>query len=116
MSYPNLLSIKTATIAATESLSGVVHLAGKAPLRILMPAVWDAANITFQVSEDGVTYYNLHDGSGAEYAVAAGVGRAIILPCVDFAGVNYFKIRSGTAAVPVAQAAGAVINIVVRPL
>ena len=46
-----------ATILDTASLSDAVELKGHDILRIAMPAGWDAADLTFQVSDDGGTTF-----------------------------------------------------------
>ncbi len=118
MSYPNQLSTMTATIAAAGSLSAAVDLAGRgSPVGLLMPAAWDAAVITFAVSNDGVTYRNLQQQLGAgEYSLTVDVDQALPLDPADFVAWRYIKVRSGTAAAPVAQAAGAAIGLCVRPV
>lgn len=94
----------TATIANGASLSGALDAgAGSRPVRIDMPAAWTAASLTFQGSNDGVTFRDLYDKTGAEYTVAASANQAIILPLADFIGIRRFKIRSGTAGAPVNQ-------------
>jgi len=104
----------TATIAQSASLSNAVLITGRLPTRIDMPAAWTAANLTFQVSTDGLTYNNLYGDAGTEYTVTAAAARAIVLDPVDFAGVNYLKIRSGTAATPVAQEVARSLAVVTR--
>lgn len=102
----------TATIASAASLSGAVDLAASALAGLQMPAAWTAANLTFQVSFDGTTYADLYDSLGTEYTVTASTSRFIALPASDFLGARYLKIRSGTAAVPVAQGASRDIQLV----
>ena len=110
---PHLL---TASIALNGNLSGAVDTDNGQPIGIAMPAAWDAANLTFQVSHDGgTTFNNLYDKDGTEYTVTASTSRYIILPPADFAGITHFKIRSGTAATPVTQTAARSIPVLVRP-
>jgi hypothetical protein len=97
------LSTATATIANGASLSGANDLAGAALIRILMPATWTAAVLTFSVSNDNATYYDLYDQFGVEMTGQAAASRAIILSPSDFIGWRYVKIRSGTSASPVNQ-------------
>lgn len=102
----------TATIAANGSLSSAVHLDSRLPCRIDMPAAWDEAPLTFQVSTDGVNYADLYDQSGNEYTVTAAAGRAIALTPSDFFGANYIKVRSGPASPAVPQTAARTLTIV----
>lgn len=109
------LTTATATIANGASLSAAVTLAGKGVIRLNMPATWTAANLTFQVSVDNVTYFDLYDKTGTEYTVTAAVSRSIIMPPADFVGMNYLKIRSGTSGTPVNQGASRDITVITRP-
>lgn len=83
--------------------------------RIVMPANWTAANLTFQTSEDGVTWSNLYDRTGVEYTVTAAASHAIQLPVADFAGVRNLIIRSGTSAAPVNQLNAPTLQLVQVP-
>lgn len=81
---------------------------------LIMPAAWTAADITFQVSIDGVNYADLYDKAGAEVSYKAAVSRGIQLGDFDLAPWMYIKVRSGTAAVPVNQAAERAIQVVMK--
>ena len=114
MSYVGTREI-TATIAAAASLSGAVELKGGDVLRIAMPAAWDAADLSFQVSDDGgTTFRNLYWDWGPEMVVDAAASMSIELsPFVGLHNIDQLKVRSGTAAVPVAQAAERLIVLAV---
>lgn len=94
----------TATILSAASLSDVVELRGRAVTGILMPAAWTAAGLTFSVSIDGTTYADLQTFE-AEFVVAAAADQYIGLSPAQFLGFQFLKVRSGTAATPVAQGA-----------
>lgn len=104
----------TATIAPSESLSNPVKLGERKHVGLIMPAAWDAADITFQVSYDGVNYGNLYDKSGAEVSTKAAASQAIQIGDFDLAPWVYIKIRSGTAALPVVQTAARTIQVVMK--
>lgn len=106
----------TATIAESASLSAGVLLNGAEMVGLKMPADWTTAALTFQVSTDGVTYNNLYDQDGSEVNVSVGAARYIALPPADYAGFIYLKVRSGTSATPVVQAAERSIGIMVEDL
>lgn len=92
------------SIANGASLSGVVDLGDGAVAGIIMPAAWTAASLTFQVSRDGTTFYDLYSGA-TEYSVT---GVADVYQALDpniFRGVRYVKVRSGASAAAVAQGA-----------
>lgn len=92
-------------------LSAAISLGNNRLARIDMPATWVAANLTFQVSADDVTYTNLYDSLGTEYTVIAAASRSILLNLADFLGIRYLKIRSGTASVPVNQTADRALTL-----
>jgi hypothetical protein len=51
-------------IAAGESLSEGVDLAGGQLVRITAPADWDGSNLSFQISSDGNGYNDLYTARG----------------------------------------------------
>jgi hypothetical protein len=104
----------TATIANGASLSGVVDLGGRKLVAIVMPGTWTAASLTFQASPDGVTYYNVYDGA-TERALVVAASYYSALNIGDWVGFRYLKIRSGTAASAVNQAAERVLTLVMQP-
>ena len=71
----------------------------------MMPSAWTTAQPSFQVSLDGSTYVNLCNTQGDEFISEASTSRFIAMSQFEFLPVRYVKIRSGTSAVPVNQAA-----------
>lgn len=109
----------TATIANAASLSPGVVVNGKVA-SITFPAAWTAAAVTFQGSIDGgATYQDMWDivsGTAAETTVSsanvttlttptASMQRNLRVSLVDWISYTHIKVRSGTAATPVAQGA-----------
>jgi hypothetical protein len=109
------VSTLAVVIASGTSLSGAIDLGMARLARIDMPSGWDAASLTFQASPDGQTCNNLYDSLGVEYAVAAAASRAIIVPLVDFMGIRWLKIRSGTSGAPVNQTADRTLTLTLVP-
>jgi hypothetical protein len=110
---PNL---HTVTIAAAGSLSGAVSLPpGHYLAAIIMPAAWTTADLTFQGSVDGTVYNNLYSASGSELTASAGAAQMIVLPPTDWCAVPFLKVRSGTAALAVAQDAARALTLISRP-
>ena len=103
-------------IASGASLSSVIDLGSRQLVSILMPAAWTAADITFSVSLDGVTYYSKLVG-GTEYKVSDLIGanptasQAIDIPYGDFIGFRYVKIQSGIVGVTVNQGAARTLTV-----
>jgi len=102
-----------ATIAINTSLSAAVELGGHSVERIIMPAAWDAADLTFQISDDGgTTFQNVYWDWGAEMVVDAAASYTIELsPFVKLSNLDQLKVRSGTAGTPVVQTAARTIGL-----
>ena len=109
--------IQTVAIAAAGNITGAIRMPpGHYLTAIVMPAAWTAANLTFQGSADGATYNNLYDDADTELTVTAAAARMLVLPPANWCAVPFLKIRSGTAAVPVAQAAARSLVLITRRL
>lgn len=110
---PNSVAV---VIAAGASLSQAIDLGMARAHRLEFPDdAWTDASVTFQASYDGVDFDDLFLDT-AEYVVStAAVGRAIILNQEAFYGVRRLKVRSGTAAAPVNQAAERILRLVKAP-
>ncbi len=106
-----------ATIADGANLSDAVYLGGNVIVGIIMPAVWDAAVITFEVSMDDVTYLDAYSGAGAEHTLTVAASQHIWLDPAQFASYRWAKVRSGTSAAPVNQTTGAddkLVSLIIR--
>lgn len=103
----------TLTIASGASVSDAVDTGGYALLALETPAAWTAAALTFQHSRDGSTSWtDLYDDQGTEVSIpSAALSTTASRTIVDntilnrLAPLRYLRVRSGTAAIPVAQAA-----------
>lgn len=107
----------TATIAISTSLSAVVDLEGYHYLAIQMPAEWTTADLTFQASStSGGTFADVYDDAGLEISAKAAASRVIgiDLAVVKLAALRYLKIRSGTTATPVNQAAERTLTLILK--
>ena len=102
---------RTVTIANGESLSGAVDLEGLALARLEMPATWTAADITFQVSHDGATYTPYYDETGDPITLVVAASRTVRLPPLDWDGVRYVKVQSGTPAAAVNQGGARTVTL-----
>jgi hypothetical protein len=105
-----------ASITSGQSLSAEVDIGAKTLHGIAMPAGWDAAAMTFQVSVDGgTTWLEMQSTSAAiSYTVAA--NQYIAVDPAIWRGVNAVKVRSGTSGSPVNQTATRSIGLVVKPI
>lgn len=99
--------------AGAGGLTGWIDLGTRRLSRIEIPSGWvTATSATFQTSIDGATAYNLYDSTGNEYAVTVAASRSVLVPLIDFIGIRYIKIRSGTAAAAVNQTGSPVLQLV----
>lgn len=76
-------------------------------LGVILPTTWATANITFQVSQDNVTFHDLYSDTGTEVSatVSATGAHAITFDSKgeSLAPFQYARIRSGVSATPVSQ-------------
>jgi len=94
-------------IAAGQSLSAGLDCTAGEIVRLTMPAVWTGANLSFQISSDGAGYNDLVTIDGREIVIPVVPGSAVVVaPLSDYLrAVAFLKVRSGTRAFPVIQAA-----------
>jgi hypothetical protein len=98
------------TIFGGQYLSDPIDCSGfDRVIRIIVPSGWNGAPMTFQLSPDGTDFHDLfhvdpHTFFGFEVIVPRPVpGAMITLPPGMSLALNWLKIRSGTASLPVAQ-------------
>lgn len=101
MAWP--FNSQTVTIANGQSLSGAISLGGGLLAAVAMPSGWTAAALSFQASDDGDTYRDVHNDDGAEYTVITAASRHVAIDPSKFSGAQWIKVRSGTAGTPVNQ-------------
>jgi hypothetical protein len=91
-------------ISAGESLSQPLDCTSGTGASIIMPLAWKPDEVlTFQISPDGTTYYDVMDKEGYETTVAVIPGTVVLMP-VDVSQIGAFvKFRSGSRASPVPQ-------------
>jgi hypothetical protein len=86
-------------IDVDADLSEAVDLVTDTLIGLVLPANYDTAAITFQVSVDGTTFVPLYDTDG-QVSIAnteAVASRAISLDPVTFLGWRYVKIATAAA-------------------
>ena len=117
MSIIGTKAIEAVWLINTE-VSAACELGGHSVERITIPAGWTAADITFQISDDGgTTWQNLYWDWGAEMVVDAAASTIIELsPFVKLSNIDQLRIRSGTAAAEVTQLAAvtAILSVSTR--
>lgn len=91
-------------ILEDESLSDGADCSAGDIVRITIPQEFTDANLTFQVSTDGVYYNDLYSAAGSEITISAKPDTAIVIRDEVWGkAINFIKIRSGTRAHPVKQ-------------
>jgi len=105
-----------AKIEAGSSVSNVIDGKGYRLTKIFMPPEWTTANLTFQEAPSpDRTFQNLYDDatSPAEVSIPVSAGKNTVISTNKdkFTGMTYFKIRSGTSAAAVNQAADRIIGL-----
>lgn len=114
-SAPNLRFYGAVDIANGASLSDALNLVGHTMVGIVMPSSWTAASLTFQASIDGTNYFNLFDDGGNEQTVTAAASEHLFLSPLEWIGINWIKVRSGTSGAAVNQGGARTIQIVGVP-
>ncbi len=104
----------TATIEQGQSLSAAIDLGvGAQAARMTLPAAWTGNTVTFQVSTDGLTFYEMLDDVDQPVLANVGPDYSVALTPETWGGVRYLKVRSGMSGAPVAQAGNRSINFTV---
>lgn len=99
-----------------DGLSNIIDGKGYRLAKIFMPAEWTVADLTFQESPspDG-TFQDLYDDGETPAEVTIKVSaeqNTVISSNKDkFTGMTYFRLRSGTSALPVPQTAERTIGL-----
>ena len=99
------MQIVTVTIPAGQSLSSSANLTNNKVAGILFPSQWTPANMSLQVSDDNVTFYDAYDNQGVEILRAVGPLRAVGLDPSLTETALYARLRSGPSINPVPQEA-----------
>lgn len=102
------------TIGSGSALSPAIPLGEYVLTGIAMPAAWDAAALTFQVSADGGTTWGEMQSTSAVVSYTAAAAQYIAIDPTLWRGINMIKVRSGTSGTPVNQTADRVLTLVTR--
>lgn len=113
MGVPDNTVTQTVTVGAGASLSGAsTKYPGYRLVGIVTASTWDAAKISFAVSNDGTNFFALHSGT-AEYELASVTGAwAIPVEPKYFLPWDYIKVRSGISTAATNQADATVVTLV----
>lgn len=114
---PHPFSIPAVLIANGASLSAAFEVGAGELVGIIVPSGWTAANLSFQASVDGTTFFNLYDNEGAEITAVVPVTTGCFLAWApNVKAPIYLKIRSGTLGTPLNQGADRTLIAVIRKI
>ena len=83
------------TIAASGTKTDAIDLGTARLAGVQIPAAWDTANITLEVSADGITFVPLYDQAGSIVTLTVGgTSRVVQAPFVDLIAYRHIKIVS----------------------
>ncbi len=105
------------TFASGASLSDIIYLDDFQYIDIYMPQNWTTANLTFlSAPKYGWPMQSLYNDLGTETVVVATNSKTIGLDTtiVNFLGLKYVQVRSGTEGTPVAQGAARTLYFMVK--
>lgn len=116
MANPDFNYSQTVTIAAGASLSGAsTKVNGMRLVAVVTASTWDAAKISFQVSNDGTNFFVLKP-KGTEYECAAVTGAAAVaVEPQYFVGFDYIKVQSGISTAATNQVDATIVTLVFIP-
>ena len=108
---PPQISAAEVTILAGEALSGPIDCTNSNVLNIAI-GEWDPiAQLTFQISADNVTYYNLFWENGQEIVMTVWPNTAYVVTGSWRESIRWLKIRSGVHNGPVPQKETRIIKL-----
>jgi|SRR5215471_10850837 len=107
-------TVVTGTIPAGQSLSDSIDASAGNPVFVVGPVDWTPANISWQLSADGITFHDWFTWDGKELLKPCVAGTAWLL-ISDILGTKgaHIKVRSGSRDHPVIQAADRVFQFVI---
>jgi len=83
-------------IASSATTSGALDLDGLCFVAFIMPAAFTGTSVTFQASDDNVTYYAVNNTANVAVTIPVTASKYYLLNPSDFAGVRYLKFVSGS--------------------
>ena len=111
---PNLVPINV-TIPNGTAVTSVIDTMGFPLAGVLMPSAWTAANLTMDAAPDAAANVAaVYDDAGTEVTLTAAASRFIAVSPSKLSGVQFLRMRSGTAGTPVNQGADRALVLVLR--
>lgn len=114
---PNYWAIDVTIPTDADGQSDAVPLYGRTPVGIYMPGTWTTGNLTFRACDtEAGTFVNMYSTAGSELTVTAAASLYLPLDPVNFHGVRFLIVRSGTSGTPVQQAGARSLVLMVADL
>lgn len=85
------------TVASSGTQSDSIDMDGESVTAILCPSALTSSYLTFQHSDDGVTWYDAYDSGGIKFVITIGTDRLIILSPQDLTFPGRMRIVCGAA-------------------
>jgi hypothetical protein len=113
MMVATMSKVEVLTIASGASLSDVLDCRGFRISAIEIPSAWTAASVTFVhgMTSSGTFQKLSADADEVVEQASASETMAVKSNAVSLSGLAFVKLRSGTAASPIAQGATRTINV-----
>lgn len=93
-----IIETQTAVVAASGTTSDAIDVWGCRVVNLSVPASLTSTALTFQVSDDDVTYYQVRNSDNTAYTITVSSSAASYeLPVNRFAGYRYLKVVCGSA-------------------
>jgi hypothetical protein len=89
---------QTVTITSGQQDSAPLALFDRSLVGMALPSTYDGTAMSFKVSRDGTTYYELDDtGTGAAIPATVAASKAYSFDPIVFMPWNFVILRAGTA-------------------
>ena len=110
------VTVLMATIDAGQSLSNALDCVDDVVVGLIMPPAWTSAHLTFSLSLDNITFYDLYklqSESSTPSELVANVRANAMIPLHPdtMLMARYLKLRSGLHNEPVPQAAARAFKV-----
>jgi hypothetical protein len=101
-----------ATIATGQTVSNAIDLQGTFLVGLIIPANFDGTQLQWEVSRDGITFYEDYNAAGTRMTATVTPGKACSFSAQDFAMWRFIKLVSVTTQ----ATTDTIIGLVTRPL
>lgn len=93
LNIPNFI-LNFVTIAGSGTTSTAIDFQGRGLVALILPATFTGTGVSFQISPDGVTYYDCYNTANTLLSATVTQGRAYMFSPGDLVGIRYLKIVS----------------------